>query len=39
MSHLKQLTPYLGMKKYDDLLKMSRKYYQSSSFADKEKST
>ena len=31
--------PYLGLKKYEDVLKMARRYYDPSSFADKEKAT
>jgi len=39
MQNLIELVPYLGLKKYDEVLKMSRRYYDSSAFAVKEKST
>ena len=39
MQNLVQLIPYLGLKKYEDALKMARRYYDPTSFADKEKAT
>lgn len=39
MQNLVQLIPYLGLKKYDEALKMARRYYDAASFADKEKPT
>ncbi len=39
MKNLVELIPYMGMKKYDDLLKMSRRYYDSTAFAEREKAT
>jgi len=37
MQNLVQLVPYLGLKKYEELLKMSRKYYDATAFAEREK--
>jgi hypothetical protein len=39
MKNLVELIPYMGMKKYDELLKMSRRYYDSTAFAEREKAT
>ncbi len=33
MQNLVQLLPYLGLKKYEDLLRMSRRYYDPNAFA------
>ena len=33
MQNLVQLLPYLGLKKYEDLLKMTRRYYDLSAFS------
>mmetsp|Transcript_7293 Transcript_7293/g.5585 ORF Transcript_7293/g.5585 Transcript_7293/m.5585 type:complete len:232 (+) Transcript_7293:161-856(+) len=39
MQNLVELVPYLGLKKYEDVLKMSRRYFDQSAFAIKEKVT
>jgi hypothetical protein len=39
MQNLVQLVPYLGLKKYEEVLRMAKRYYDSSSFAEKEKPT
>lgn len=39
MQNLVQLTPYLCLKKYEEVLKMSRRYYEQGAVADKEKAT
>ncbi len=39
MQNLVQLIPYLWLKKYEEVLKMARRYYDQRSFAEKEKPT